>query len=176
MTTPLVRDQVVAPTAGSYRIDPVRSRIAFTTRHLFGLGAVHGTFELQDGVIRIAEPLEDSSAVATISAASFSTGNPSRDRTVRSSRFLDTAAHPRITFTADRLRTTTRYPTLVGRLVVRNRPGTVELQIDQVDQSGRELRARAHTRIDRYAFGVTRSPGFAARHLDIRLDVFATRM
>jgi len=64
MSAPLVRDQVVAPTAGSYRIDPVRSRIAFTTRHLFGLGAVHGTFELQDGVIRIAEPLEDSSALA----------------------------------------------------------------------------------------------------------------
>jgi len=38
MTTPLVRDQFVTPAAGSYRIDPVRSHIAFTTRHLFGWG------------------------------------------------------------------------------------------------------------------------------------------
>jgi polyisoprenoid-binding protein YceI len=167
---------VVTPTAGTYRIDPARSRIAFSTRHLFGLGEVHGTFELQDGAIHVAEPLEESSVRAAISAASFSTRNDSRDRTVRSSRFLDAAAHPRITFTADRLRTGTRCPMLVGRLVVRNRPGTVELEIDQVDQSGRELRARAHTRIDRYTFGVTRSRGFAARHLDIRLDVVATRM
>ena len=174
MTTPLIRNQVVTPTAGSYRIDPRRSRIAFTTRHLFGLGAVHGTFGFQDGVIRVAVPLEESSVRATISAASFSTGNRSRDRTVRSSRFLDAAAHPRITFTADRLRTSTEYPKLVGRLVVRGRPGTVELEVDHVDQSGSELRIRARTRIDRYAFGVTRSPGFAARHLDIRLDLVAT--
>jgi polyisoprenoid-binding protein YceI len=175
MTIPLVPNQVITPTAGSYQIDPERSRIAFSTRHLFGLGVVHGTFAVQDGAIHVAEPLEDSSARAIISAASFSTGNESRDRTVRSSRFLDTAFYPRIAFTGDRLRTDTRSPMLGGRLVVRNRAGTVQLGIDQVSQSGLELRIRAHTRIDRYVFGVTRSPGLAARHLDIRLDLVATR-
>jgi polyisoprenoid-binding protein YceI len=174
MTTPLVRDQFVTPAAGSYRIDPVRSHIAFTTRHLFGLGAVRGTFGLEDGEIRVAEPLEDSSARAAISAASISTGNANRDRTVRSSWLLDTAAHPRFTFAADRLRMSATCPTLVGRLVVRGRAGTVELAIDQVDQSGPELRVRAHTRIDRYAFGVTHYRGGVARHLDVRLDLVAT--
>jgi polyisoprenoid-binding protein YceI len=159
MTTPLVRDQFVTPAAGSYRIDPVRSHIAFTTRHLFGLGAVRGTFGLEDGEIRV---------------ASISTGNANRDRTVRSSRLLDTAAHPRFTFAADRLRMSATCPTLVGRLVVRGRAGTVELAIDQVDQSGPELRVRAHTRIDRYAFGVTHYRGGVARHLDVRLDLVAT--
>src|SRR3712207_6730246 len=175
MTTSPLRDRFVAPAAGSYRIDPARSRIAFTTRHLFGLGAVHGTIDLEDGGIRVAERVEDSRAGATISAGSISTGHPARDREVRSSRLLDTSTYPRITFTADRLLTGAPCPTLVGSLVVRGRAGAVGLAIDEVDQSGAELRVRAHTRIDRYAFGVTRYRGLAARHLDVRLDLVATR-
>jgi hypothetical protein len=38
---------IAAP--GTYRIDAARSAIAFTTRHLFGLGTVHGTFTLREG-------------------------------------------------------------------------------------------------------------------------------
>jgi polyisoprenoid-binding protein YceI len=175
MTTHLVRDRFVTPTAGSYRIDPARSRIVVTARHLFGLGAVHCTVDLEDGVIRVAERLEDSRARAAISARSIATGHPARDRTVRSSRLLDTEAHPRITFAADRLRTDAGCPTLLGSLVGRGHAGAVEVLIDEVEQSGPELRVRAHTRIDRYAFGVTRSRGLIARHVDVLLDLVATR-
>ena len=58
---------------------------------------------------------------------------------------------------------------------MRDTAGEVVLTIDALDCPGRELRARAGTRIDRYAFGVTRYRGLAARHLDVRLDVVAVR-
>lgn len=43
------------PLVGIYRIDPAHSTIAFTTRHLFGLGVVRGSFAVQDGEIRSAD-------------------------------------------------------------------------------------------------------------------------
>jgi hypothetical protein len=48
---------ITAPAPGSYRIDAVRSAITFTTRHLFGLGAVRGSFELRDREIHVTAPL-----------------------------------------------------------------------------------------------------------------------
>jgi len=53
---------IAAPAPGTYRIDAARSAITFTTRHLFGLGAVRGRFDLRDGEIRITGPLDESSA------------------------------------------------------------------------------------------------------------------
>ena len=84
MTTRLVRDRIVTPTAGSYRIDPARSRIVLTSRHLFGLGPVQGTVDLEDGVIRVAERLEDSRTRAAISArASRPDTRPATARSAR---------------------------------------------------------------------------------------------
>src|SRR5215472_1396016 len=91
------------PHAGSYRIDPSRSQITFRTRHLFGLGAVRGTFRLHAGEIRVADPAETSAVRATVDAGSFHTGNPDRDRAVRSARLLDTERYPLFTFTSGRL-------------------------------------------------------------------------
>src|SRR5262249_58003210 len=62
---------IVAPAPGTYRIDAARSAITFTTRHLFGLGAVHGSFELRDGEIRVTDPLSECSAPARTSPPSF---------------------------------------------------------------------------------------------------------
>jgi hypothetical protein len=35
------------PAVGHYRIDPTRTIVRFSTRHLFGLGAVSGTMAVQ---------------------------------------------------------------------------------------------------------------------------------
>jgi len=40
---------VQLPAVGTYRIDPSTSTITFTTRHMFGLGAVKGSFDLNSG-------------------------------------------------------------------------------------------------------------------------------
>jgi len=167
---------IATPAPGTYRIDAARSAITFTTRHLFGLGGVRGHFDLGDGEIRIADPLEESSARARISAASFRTGNPSRDGAVRSARLLDAGAHPDITFVSRRLGHDGGRWTLHGLLSVRGQAHPVELLIEQAQPAGPDLHVRASARIDRYGFGITRVKGLAARHLGFRLDIVAHRL
>jgi polyisoprenoid-binding protein YceI len=167
---------IAAPTPGTYRIDTARSAITFTTRHLFGLGSVHGTFELRDGEIRVADPLSESSARAVISAASFHTGNPSRDGAVRSARLLDTGAYPDITFISRRLDQADGRWVLHGLLSVRGRAHPVELHLEDAQPAGRDLCLRASVRLDRYDFGITTYKGLAARNLGFRLDIVAHRL
>ena len=167
---------IVAPAPGTYRIDAARSAITFTTRHLFGLGAVRGCFDLNDGEIRIADPLDESSARAKISAASFRTGNPSRDGAVRSARLLNASAHPDITFISRRLDQADGRWILHGLLSVRGKAHPVELLIEEAQPAGQDLRVRASVGIDRYDFGITKVKGLAARHLGFRLDIVAHRL
>jgi len=59
MSRSSVEGRVLADLAAvTYRIDPSRSGISFTTGHLFGLGRVTGTFDLTDGEIQVAHPIE----------------------------------------------------------------------------------------------------------------------
>ena len=167
---------IVAPAPGTYRIDAARSAITFTTRHLFGLGPVHGRFELRDGEIRVTDPLTESSARAVISATSFHTGNPSRDSAVRSARLLDTGAYPDITFISRRLEQSGGSWVLHGLLSVCGKAHPVDLLIEEAQPAGRDLRLRASARIDRYGFGITKVKGLAARHLGFRLDIVAHRL
>ena len=51
---------IAVPAPGTYRIDAARSAIAFTARHLLGLGAVHGAFTLREGDIHVADPVSES--------------------------------------------------------------------------------------------------------------------
>jgi polyisoprenoid-binding protein YceI len=167
--------RVDVPAAGDYRIDPQSSTVAFTTRHLFGLAAVHGNFQLHDGQIRVADPARDSWARATISAASVQTGNPSRDASVRSPRLLATAAYPDITFTSTRLDQIDGHWVLGGELSVRGVTRPIQVHIDDVHAAEARLRLHATTRIDRHTFGVSKYRGLAARHLTLRLDIIADR-
>jgi len=87
------------PAPGQYAIDVPRSEITFTTKHMFGLGTVSGSFRLRGGTVSLAEPLSGSRVDAVADAAGFDTGNTNRDRQVLSKTLLDTASHPDIEFT-----------------------------------------------------------------------------
>ena len=176
MTAPSTRPLVPVPATGGYRIDPSRSGVTFATRHLFGLGAVRGTFALREGSIGVTEPTEQSWARATVAVASVDTGHPGRDRSIRSDRLLGTGTHPEITFVSDGLSCADGRWSLTGTLRVRDVPAPVRLLVDRITASGPDLHVRAVARVDRHAFGITRYRGVAARHLDVRLDVVATRM
>jgi polyisoprenoid-binding protein YceI len=177
MNSPATQPAAIAvPAPGTYRIDAARSAITFTTRHLFGLGAVRGRFDLRDGEIRIADPLDESSARARISAASFRTGNPGRDSAVRSARLLDASAHPDITFISRRPGQADGRWVLHGLLSVRGNAHPVELFIEEAQPAGQNLHVRASAGIDRYDLGITKVKGLAARHLGFRLDVVAHRL
>ncbi len=158
---------------GSYHIDPARSTVSFTTRHLFCLGRVQGTFDLRAGEIRVAHPVEQSSVRAVLAADSFTTGHTRRDDDVRSAKFLDAAAHPHITFTSDRLQHVSGTWAVSGTLCAHGISRPIELMVDQVRCSGTDVSLRAQARIDRYDFGITAARGMAARHLDLHLQVVA---
>lgn len=160
-----------APRLGRYEIDTSRSAVTFTTRHLFGLAPVRGTFAIRNGTIDVAEPLTDSSARAEIEAASFHTGNGQRDASVRSARLLDARTHPVITFVSERM----EGPALAGTLTVRGVARPVSLSIEQSTVTRGSFSARATTRVDRTGFGVTALRGLAGRYLDVTVEVRCVR-
>ncbi|MFJ8386469.1 YceI family protein [Streptomyces sp. NPDC094438] len=160
-----------APGLGRYEIDPGASTVTFTTRHVFGLLPVHGSFAVRSGTVDITEPLTGSRVHAVIDPASFHTGSRRRDTAVCSARFLDTARHPSMTYTADRLDGTS----ITGMLTVCGVAQPVTLSIEKSASSAGAFTARATTRIDRTRFGVTAARGMAGRHLDVRIEVRCVR-
>jgi polyisoprenoid-binding protein YceI len=172
-TTSTQAPRVSVPAAGRYRIDPARASVTFRTRHLFGLGAVSGTMAVTSGEITVDPAVPQAAVTAVISAASFSTGSRARDRDVRSARFLDTTHYPDITFQAGTLSRSQSHWMLAGQLTVRDMTSPVTLAIESVEPAGAGFWARATTRIDRYAYGLTAAKGMAARYLGIDLAVTA---
>ena len=160
---------------GTYDVDVRQSELAFTTRHLFGLGGVHGTFALESGEVVIASHEQSSSARATASANSFSTGNAKRDEHVRSSDFLDVRNHPTIEFISDEIVQRDDTNILAGTLTVRSVHVPLSFTIVDIDTTGDTLTLRATANVDRYAFGITKKKGMAARHLNLDLHVNAIR-
>jgi polyisoprenoid-binding protein YceI len=172
-TTSTATQQASIPAAGRYRLDPARSSATFRTRHLFGLGTVSGTMAVDSGEITIGPAVGQAAVTAVLSAESFHTGSRVRDRDVRSAKFLDVAQHPHIIFRAGTLTQGGGRWTLAGELTVRQISSPVTLAIGSAEPAGAGFRARATTRIDRYALGLTAAKGMAARHLDIDLAVTA---
>jgi polyisoprenoid-binding protein YceI len=165
--------QLSTPASGTYTVDAERSTIAFTTRHFFGLGAVRGPFALASGQVHVAAETMQSSATAVIDADSFSTGNGARDKVVRSPKYLNSPAHPRITFVSNAVHVTDTGYVLRGDLTVKATAQPVELVVEKPEYGAEGIRLRATTRIDRYAFGITVDKGMTARHLDLSLDILA---
>ncbi|MBE1469998.1 YceI family protein [Kibdelosporangium phytohabitans] len=154
---------------GDYRIDAQRTTIGFTTRHMFGLGRVRGTFRLRDGHIHVADRIEESVARATVAADSVDTGNSMRDATVRQ-QYLDVVNHPDIVFSSSGVERVDDAWVLRGKLMVCGRTKPVDLRVTDVRDG---LRATASCVIDRYEFGITKMKGMTGRRLAFTLDVVA---
>ena len=156
---------------GRYEIDTSCSAVTFSTRHLFGVAPVRGSFAIRAGTIDVAEPLSDLGIHVEIEAASFRTGNPLRDSAVRSVRLLDAAHCPVVTFRSGRMDGLA----LTGTLTVRDVARPVSLSIEQSAVAPGSFTARAATRIDRAEFGVTAYRGLAGRYLDMTVEVRCVR-
>ncbi|KPI18801.1 YceI family protein [Actinobacteria bacterium OK074] len=89
------------PSPGDWDIEPTHSSIAFTARHI-GLARIHGRFNTFAGVVRIADPMEQSAMHVVIDAASIDTNVRMRDDHLRSADFLDVERFPTLEFYSDR--------------------------------------------------------------------------
>jgi polyisoprenoid-binding protein YceI len=165
---------VQIPPPGTYRLDPAASSITFTTRHMFGLGGVRGSFRLISGEITITDPVASSTASAVVDAASFDTGSAARDKDVKSATFLHVREHPQITFTTTGLVQQGDQWVLRGQVTARGQSAPAELAVTEARPDGDGLLVKATTRIDRYAHGLTKKKGMAGRYLDLELTGRAT--
>jgi len=114
------------PTAGSWRVDPVRSQASFAARAA-GRPIV-GHLPLT-GRVLMAEPVEDSTVRLAARTSAISTGSPWLDRLLAGPGFLDAKAFPEIGFRSELLAWVPAGWRAVGRLpgqlhaVAPDRPG-----------------------------------------------------
>lgn len=173
MTNPTT-STITLPTPGAYTIDPTRSTVTFTTRHMFGTGAVNGTFGATTGELTVAQPLNASTVTATATTANFDSGHPKRDAQVKSAKFLHADQHPKITFTSTALTQQDGTWTLQGQLTAAGGTAPLELTITHLHSTPTDIQLQATGHVDRYAHGITKMKGLAGRTLDIHITAHAT--
>ena len=159
------------PASGVYTVDPSRSTITFSVKHMFGLGTVTGTFAVRAAQIAVAG--EDVTVAAAVDAASIKTDQQRRDVHVRSKSFLHTDEHPTMDFVSDSVRQTDDGWLIGGVLTVRGKGNRAEFLVHSFAERNGELTARATASIDRYAHGVTAMKGMAGRRLELVFDITA---
>lgn len=167
--------ETLLPAPGRHRLDPAATTVRFSTRHLFGLAPVRGTLPVLSGAIHVGDPVGDSLVQVELDADGFHTGNRRRDIAVCGRHYLDTQAHPTMTFTADGPVPDGTGRLLAGRLTVRGVTRPVQLRIGRVAAAGDAFVVEAQTRIDRYAFGITAARGLAGRHLRVSVHARLVR-
>ena len=75
---------------GRWQLDPQRSSVEFRAGHVWGLASVIGHFDDFEGRLDLKA---DPAIELMINAASVQTGNPKRDRHLRSGDFFDADHH-----------------------------------------------------------------------------------
>jgi polyisoprenoid-binding protein YceI len=167
------QSDVVMPAPGNYQIDPAGSRIGFRTRRLFGLGPVNATFTLISGNIQVAQPVSASQVNVVLDAASFSTGNRTRDRHGRAPEFLDVENHPQIAFTSTAVTETERGWVVRGELTARGVPAPIELTVHRLAVEHGAIVVRVSGVIDRFAHTIVKMRGLAGRYLTLEITARA---
>lgn len=163
---------VEIPPPGVYAIDPARSRVTFSGKHLFGL-TVRGGFALVSGRIIVGDPLEESMVDADVDAASFDTGNRQRDVEIRSRRYLDTARYSVIGFRSGRVLPHGDGWLLEGVLHVQQATGKITLVPERATYADGVFAALATTSVDRTEYGIDAMASLGGRELKLIVDVTA---
>jgi polyisoprenoid-binding protein YceI len=159
MTVSPVLSKIPGFVAGTWDIDSVHSEVSFVVRHMV-VSKVRGRFDSFEGVIVTAENPLESSAEATISAASVNTNQEQRDAHVRSADFLDVDNHPDITFRSLAVRPAGEHFLVDGDLTIRGvtKPITLKLEVNGFSPDpfgGTRAGFTATTEINRQDFEVS---------------------
>jgi polyisoprenoid-binding protein YceI len=100
-----ISQPVGTPTAdlpeGTWHVDPKASTLTFSSRGMFGLVAVHGSFGAYEGELEIDGG--DMRGELRIDAATLDTKNEKRDTHLRSADFFHVTVHPTVTFSLTEL-------------------------------------------------------------------------
>jgi polyisoprenoid-binding protein YceI len=162
-------ERVALVPEGAWEVDPARSTVGFTVRHL-KVAKVRGRFGEITGVIRC-----DHGGLTAIDGrvevASLDTGDHRRDARLCAEDFFDAERHPTIAFRAISEATVSGdVPVVRGTMTMRGVSRPLELQVDAPGSpvAGKgDLRIRANGVLSRRAFGLTWDSAFAAGGLVI---------
>jgi polyisoprenoid-binding protein YceI len=159
-----------APPPGTYALDPERTTVRADCKAMFGLFTVHGTFQLKSGQVVIAAEPGESSVRAIISAASFASGNATRDADVISPGLLDAPGFPEITFAGQGARHDGTDWVVTGSVTAHGTPGPGEVRVSGARVEGETVRFTATARLDRTSFGVTKKKGIVGRTVNVHIE------
>lgn len=167
--------------AGTWKLDPTHSTIAFTVKHL-AISKVRGTFDSFDVTIVTAPDDADGihSIDAVIDVASVNTKQAQRDAHLRTSDFFLVDEHPTATFRSTGGSWEGDEFTLVGDLTLRGVTKQITLKgelggVTTDSAGGTRAGASATTTINRHDFGVSWNAALEAGGLtlgdDVKIDV-----
>ena len=105
-----------------------------------------------------------------ISAASFSSGNATRDADVISPALLDAPGFPEITFAGQGARQDGTDWVVAGSVTAHGTPGPAEVRVSGARVEGETVRFAATARLDRTSFGVIKKKGMVGRTVTVRID------
>jgi polyisoprenoid-binding protein YceI len=145
--------------AGTWKIDPVHSDVAFTVRHMM-VSKVRGHFTKLEGELVLAPNPLDSTVTATIDLSSIDTNNPQRDADLRSANYLQIETHPAMTYRSTRIRHSEDGFDVDGELTLHGVTRQVPLALDvngfaRDPYGGTRAGFSATAEISRHDFGIT---------------------
>lgn len=169
----LAQAQAPAVAATNWRIDPVRTHIAFAIDAV-GYPRTHGQFRQFAGRISVDLEHPDRSSVSFhVQSQSVEVGSPSFDDYLRSGAFLDSTRFPSIDFVSNSVAKVDDHTVRVtGELTLLGvtRPLSVDVAVQREGAGGaRRLAFLAKTNIDRLAFGM--NSGFPLVSRDVQLVI-----
>jgi polyisoprenoid-binding protein YceI len=143
-----------AALAGDWTLDGGKSTIGLRSKSIWGLAPVKGVFGQVAGHGTVS-PAGEVSGTITVDAGSIETKNATRDKHLRSADFFQAEKFPHITFSVDRMQSSSEGVTVIGQLTVRGqtRPVTFPARVSVVGSG--EVRLDAEVRVNRADFGLT---------------------
>lgn len=155
---------------GTWAIDTAATELTVTVKKMklitvpATLAVTSGTIEIADGAVSRVEIVAD--------AASYTSSQGKRDEHVASPDFLDVAAHPTITFSAESVASTSQ---VAGTVEIKGRKSPITFAVSDLNISESSASFSATSTVDRTAIGVDKLPTFViARDLDIAVTATAT--
>jgi polyisoprenoid-binding protein YceI len=164
-----------ATLAGDWALDPSRSTVALSSKSVWGLVAVKGTFRDVTGEGTVS-PAGEASGTITVAAASIDTKMGKRDTHLRSADFFDVDNHPHIVFQADQVQPTDAGVSVSGTLTVRGKTNPVTFEATASVHDGNEIWLDAQVPVDRTDFGLTWNRlGMSAVHNTLTVHAVFTK-
>jgi polyisoprenoid-binding protein YceI len=171
-----------ASVVGSWRIDTEHSSVEFSVRNK-GILRAKGAVPIADGTVVVDPSPSRSDVEVRLDVAGFDTGNPKRDKHVRSSEFLDVEGFPYMTFRGVDLCFDQHDPVraeLDGELTVHGvaRLVTLSVRLEVMARQGDEpemARFTAGTIVRRSDFGVIAMRGMVGDQVRVRIALTLRR-